>query len=263
VLELWHEWNSVHSFKVRVVLAEKQLEWVEHRVELLKFEHLTPKYLALNPHGVVPTLAHDGRVVLESSVICQYLDECFPQPALMPAEPYARAQARLWLKHFDERVHPAIRAASFQLLYRPQLARLPRAELAPQLAAHPDPARARTFLDAACAGLDREAVRGAITEFRATLECLGTCLEKQHWLTGASFGLADAAMAPFAERLEQLGLRELLRAIPSVAQWSAAVLSRHSVRAAAAPAEHRLAAPAGSDLSALREICQAAPQCKG
>ena len=95
MLELWHEWNSVHSFKVRVVLAEKRLDWVERRLELLKFEHLRPEYLRLNPNGVVPTLVHDGRVVLESSVICQYLDEAFPARALMPADPAGRARASL------------------------------------------------------------------------------------------------------------------------------------------------------------------------
>jgi hypothetical protein len=49
MLELWHEWNSVQSFKVRVVLAEKDLAWTEHRIELLKFDHLQPQYLSLNP----------------------------------------------------------------------------------------------------------------------------------------------------------------------------------------------------------------------
>ena len=124
MIELWHEWNSVQSFKVRVVLAEKKLPWTEHRIELLKFEHLQPHYLTLNPNGVVPTLVHNGRVVIESSVICEYLDETFAQPALMPKDPYLRAQARAWLKVFDELAHPAIRQASFELLYRPLLARM-------------------------------------------------------------------------------------------------------------------------------------------
>src|SRR5436305_10115536 len=115
MLELWHEWNSVQSFKVRVVLTEKGLPWTEHRVELLKFEHLQPDYLALNPNGVVPTLVHDDRLVLESSVICQYLDEVSPAPPLMSADPFARAKARMWLKFFDDVGHPALRQASFEL----------------------------------------------------------------------------------------------------------------------------------------------------
>src|SRR3954465_10252963 len=117
MLELWHEWNSVHSFKVRVVLSEKGLAWADRNLELLNFEHLRPEYLRLNPNGVVPTLVHDGRVVLESSIICEYLEDAFPAPALLPSDPYGRARARVWLKHFDEVVHPAVRKASFELLY--------------------------------------------------------------------------------------------------------------------------------------------------
>jgi glutathione S-transferase len=102
VIELWHEWNSVHSFKVRVVLREKGVEWTD---------------LRLNPNGVVPTLVHDGEAVLESSIICQYLDDLFPDPALLPAAPRPRGRCRAWLKYFDDMVHPAVRKASFEILY--------------------------------------------------------------------------------------------------------------------------------------------------
>ena len=85
----------------------------------------------------------------KSSVICQYLDETFPEPALMPGDPYARAQARTWLKIFDDVVHAALRQASFELLYRPLLAEMPPAELEERLALHPNPVRAQRFRDAA------------------------------------------------------------------------------------------------------------------
>lgn len=233
MLELWHEWNSVHSFKVRVVLAEKRLDWTGRRIELLKFEHLRPEYLKLNPNGVVPTLVHDGRVILESSVICQYLDEEFPEPALLPADPYGRARARAWLKYFDEVVHPAVRAASFQLLYRPLLSALPRVELMARLAAHPDPARARAFLDAPADGLER-----AEGVFKAAIQRIESALEGE-WLVGSSFCLADIAMASFAERLAHLRMEKLWEPYPRTRAWSAAVLAKASVLASRAPDQYR------------------------
>lgn len=237
MLELWHEWNSVHSFKVRVVLAEKGLQWTGHRVELLRFEHLQAEYLRLNPNAVVPTLRHDGRVILESSLICQYLDEVFPQPPLLPAEPYGRARARAWLKYFDDVLHPALRAASFELLYRPLLATLPRAEIERQVAAHPDPARARAFLERAPRKLD-----DPIAVFEAAIGKVGRELAGD-WLAGPTFGLADAALAPFVERLEHLGFARLWAPQPAVRSWSERLLARRSVLAARAPAEFRFAAP--------------------
>ena len=57
------------------MLAEKGLEWVDKRLDSRTGEHLQPDYLKLNPNGLVPTLVHDGAVILDSSVIMEYLDE--------------------------------------------------------------------------------------------------------------------------------------------------------------------------------------------
>jgi glutathione S-transferase len=74
VIELFHAHISTCSQKVRLCLAEKGLAWTDHPLDFAKAEHLTPAYLALNPNGVVPTLVHDGRPVIDSSVICEYLE---------------------------------------------------------------------------------------------------------------------------------------------------------------------------------------------
>lgn len=234
MLELWHEWNSVHSFKVRVVLAEKGLAWDSRRLELLKFEHLQPHYLRLNPNGVVPTLVHEGRTLLESSVICQYLDEQFPEPALLPADAYGRAQARAWLKYFDDVLHPALRAVSFERLYRPLLAALPREEIERRVAAHPNPSRARAFFEANPAPTDLAPFTKAIERIDGAL-----CNE---WLTGERFGLSDVALAPFAERLAHLELDHLWSGRRNAADWIGRLLARASVRAAQAPAQFRFTA---------------------
>jgi glutathione S-transferase len=236
MLELWHEWNSVHSFKVRVVLAEKNLGWHSHRLELLKFEHLQPQYLQLNPNGVVPTLVHDGRTILESSVICQYLDEVFPEPPLLPADALGRAQARIWLKYFDDVLHPALRAISFERLYRPLLAALPREEVERRLAAHPNPSRAKAFFEANPAPADLGPFTEAIERVEAAL--------RGEWLAGERFGLADVALAPFAERLVHLGLDHLWLEHRKTGEWVRRVLARSSVRAAQAPAQYRFSSKA-------------------
>ena len=82
--------------RVRIVLLEKGLTWTTHLVDLTKMEQKRPEYLALNPNGVVPTLLHGERVIYESNVITEYLDDVFPEPRLYPADPWARAQAKMW-----------------------------------------------------------------------------------------------------------------------------------------------------------------------
>ncbi len=92
MLELYHNNISVCAQKVRVVLAEKNLPWTSHHLSLAKGDQLTAEFKKLNPRGVVPVLVHDGNVIVESSVICAYLDETFPSPSLMPMNPVERAQ---------------------------------------------------------------------------------------------------------------------------------------------------------------------------
>src|SRR5947207_7610237 len=118
MLELYHYWDSFCSFKVRLCLEEKGLEWQGHFVDLMRFENLRPQYLELNPNGVVPTLVHDGRTIIESTVINEYLDDRFPEIALRPQDSYERAQMRLWVKHEEEQLFVAVRPASLNLMMK-------------------------------------------------------------------------------------------------------------------------------------------------
>ena len=101
-LELYHGLPSTCSKKVRLVLYEKQLPFKSHLMDLRKFEQHAPEYLKLNANGVVPTLVHDGHVIIESSIIMEYLDDAFPQPPLRPRDPYGQYRMRLWLKYSDD-----------------------------------------------------------------------------------------------------------------------------------------------------------------
>jgi glutathione S-transferase len=77
--------NSVCCQKVRITMRAKDLDWQAIKVDLFKTEQYDPKYLKLNPKGVVPTLVHNGTPIIESTLICEYLDETFPNPPLIPS----------------------------------------------------------------------------------------------------------------------------------------------------------------------------------
>jgi glutathione S-transferase len=84
MITLYHHGSSVCAAKVRLVLAEKSLPWDGIYVDILRGDQFDPAYMKLNAKAVVPTLVHDGKVIIESSVICEYLDEAFPAPPLKP-----------------------------------------------------------------------------------------------------------------------------------------------------------------------------------
>ncbi|MCV9920979.1 MULTISPECIES: maleylacetoacetate isomerase [Pseudomonas] len=94
-MELFTYFRSTSSYRVRIALALKGLDYQALPVNLLKGEHRADDYLAVNPQGRVPALRTDsGEVLVQSPAIIEYLEEVYPQPALLPAAPEARAKVR-------------------------------------------------------------------------------------------------------------------------------------------------------------------------
>lgn len=243
MLELYHDWDSVHSFKVRVALAEKGVAWESRRVDLLAFAHLQPDYLRLNPNGVVPTIVHDGKVVFESSVIVEYIDEAFPGPALRPSDAFGRAEARMWMKYQDDVLYNAQRPATFNLMVKQKLAALADAEIKALVERHPSPQRAQHFLTWARGPVDDKVVGEARQGIDAVFARLEGRLAQSRWLAGQAFSLADLAYMAFIERIEILGFADAWEKRPGTARWAAALKARPSFTKAMAPAEFRMPPP--------------------
>ncbi|MGJ3442837.1 maleylacetoacetate isomerase [Pseudomonas sp. Je.1.5.c] len=94
-MELFTYFRSTSSYRVRIALALKGLDYQALPVNLLEGEHRADDYLAVNPQGRVPALrTESGEVLVQSPAIIEYLEEVYPQPALLPAAPEARAKVR-------------------------------------------------------------------------------------------------------------------------------------------------------------------------
>jgi ganglioside-induced differentiation-associated protein 1 len=228
MLFLYHGDTSVCASKARLALAEKDLAWEGKLLDLRKGEQHAPSYLKLNPNAVVPTLVHDGRVVVESTVIIEYLDEAFPSPPLMPGEPFRRAQARLWMKKIDDTLHAACSALTFAIAFRDTMRRKDPAELEAHLARIPDPAyRERQRLSIEL-GLDAPHVAQAARQHERFVGEMEEALKSSRWLAGDEYSLADVAATPYLHRAEILGMEGLWAARPHVAEWLSCVRARPS-----------------------------------
>ncbi len=219
MLELYHDSDSIMSFKVRFCLAEKGLEWQAHPVVLGKFENLTPEYLQINAGGVVPTLVHEGNIVSESSVINEYLDEVFPDPRLMPRSPFDRARMRIWTKYQDDVIHHSVRPATFQLMIKQRFKGLSEKEMDLRVAAHPMPERRKAYREWTTGPVDVAAVQAAIGEMRKIITRMEDSLARTNWLAGDTFSLADIAVATFVDRVEHLLFDFLWAGHPAVQNW--------------------------------------------
>jgi maleylacetoacetate isomerase len=93
-MKLYTFYRSSAAYRVRLALNIKRLTCEHIPKAFSKNEHRAPDYLALNPQGLIPALEHDGAVLSQSLAIIEFLDEKYPDPPLLPAEPLARAQIR-------------------------------------------------------------------------------------------------------------------------------------------------------------------------
>lgn len=219
MIELFHYWDSFCSFKVRLCLAEKDLDFVGHHLDLMKFENLTADYIALNPKAVVPTLRHDGRVVTESSIINEYLDDAFPEVPLRPADPYERAQMRHWVRHEEDELFIAVRPASLNLMMKQVLGAYTEEELDEKLRLHPRQDRVAFLKETFKAPFDHKAVQKSRGMLSAALARMERQLTRAPWLAGSTYSLADIAAAPVVDRIIQLGMGDLWDELPAVNSW--------------------------------------------
>ena len=230
MLELYHNNLSVCAQKVRIVLLEKNQAWTSHHLSLAKGEQLTSEFKAMNPRGLVPVLVHDGNIIVESSVICTYLDEVFPNPTLSARTALERATMRLWCKLPDDILHTACATISFAISFGQQLKKQAGAGLEERLMKMPDPARRERQRALIERGIETPFFRDHIKVFEKTIAEMEVQLAKTKWLASNAYTLADAEITPYIERADRLGLAGLWENRPRVADWFTRIKARPSFR---------------------------------
>jgi glutathione S-transferase len=235
-LELYHHGSSACAAKVRLVLAEKQLPWVGHYVDILAGEQFSPTFLALNPRAVVPVLVHDGAVIVESTVICEYLEESFPANPIYPRSPIERARVRVWTKAVDEELHPACSAITYVVSHRHTILRNGAGSFEEFIARGAREGLAARTLKWQWIqlGLDAPGAADKIRLYDTYLHKMEQALRESEWLVGDRFSMADIAMTPYVNRLDALAMHGLWERgrLPRVERWFERVRARPSFRPA-------------------------------
>ncbi|HEU4401921.1 MAG TPA: glutathione S-transferase family protein [Candidatus Polarisedimenticolia bacterium] len=201
--------RSPFGWKVRIVLAEKK---VAHKTVVPENKNEDPAFARLNPFRLTPVLElGNGRTLYESTVIAEYLEEAYPDPAMLPRDPYERARIRLLEDTTDQYVYPTIRAfVSAQFEYQP-------------------PLLIRRKVDQ----VDHKGLEAARIKIHEHLARLEKELHGRTWFGGEIFSLADAALtAPLAGSLTILGLLPDPK-YPDIAGWIRRSTARPTYREAA------------------------------
>jgi glutathione S-transferase len=228
MLALYHNDMSSCSQKVRVCLAEKNLDWESRHLNLRAGDHQQDWYVKLNRRAVVPTLIDGDVVVPESNVINEYLDEKFRGVPLGSDDPVGRARIRLWTKQLDEDVHDACLAIlSFGIAFRHQY--IARGAAGRQMLEQiPNIFKRERRRDVIDRGLDSIHFRIAVARMRQLLTEMDEALAEHRWLAGDAYTIADAAFTPYLARLEHLAILGMADDRPHVRDWYARIKARQS-----------------------------------
>ena len=229
MLKLYHYWSSTCSRRVRITLAEKGIDWASHHVDIHgKKEHLEDWYKKINPNSFVPALDHDGKILIESLVIMQYLDEVFDTGTkLIPQDAYLRGMMRIWMDRFEYAVHKAVNALSHSRSHGEKFEGVSNDELRALWMKVGNPEKRRILLHRLEYGVSEAEEASAIERIETVLDMMELQLEKTPWLCGDQLTLADIAMAPYPDRFQanRLGMLTDFSKRPCYGEWVAKIQS--------------------------------------
>ena len=215
---LYNAPQSTCSQRVRFVLNGKGLPFDEVKLNLLDGDQLKPGYLKLNPNGVVPTLDHDGEIIVNSNVITEYLDEVAPDRSFTPEDPVARARMRGLMHYIDEMPAAAVRVPTFNLAFLPSFQKMSREAFV--VMAESKPIRREFMLTMGQTGFPKHEMEAALARLRRGYERMDAEIERSGgpWLLGKEITLADVAVMPSLVRIHDLGIPDW-QDLPRVVAW--------------------------------------------
>jgi glutathione S-transferase len=195
-MTLYDHPDCPYGMKVRIVLAEKEMDCELITVDLQAGQHRQPEFLKLNPFGRVPVLIDEGFIVYESTIINEYIDDEYPEPPLRPVDSGERSRMRLLEDYADTAFTLPAMAVQMELS---------------------KPAGVR----------EEQRVRAARDVVVKGLEMLNRELEGREYLAG-EFSLADVAFAPIVLQLEKLGIHPD-NSLRNLKAWIQRLAARRSI----------------------------------
>ena len=232
MLKLYHNDMSTCAQKVRLALDEIGVEWESHHMKLRGDEQLQPAYLAINPKGQVPALVDDDVVVVESTVINEYLVDSRGADHLLPRDAAGRATMRWWTRQLDDDVFHSIGTLSQAISFRHQYLANGQETLERILSAIPDEARRALKRTAFATGMDNPGLPMAARRVDKLFADMDRTLARDEWLAGDRLTLADIGVAPFVQRIDHLNQPQMFAGRPHLDRWFTAIRARPSYRTA-------------------------------
>ncbi|HTM95240.1 MAG TPA: glutathione S-transferase family protein [Croceibacterium sp.] len=231
MLTLYSFGPGANSLKPMLALYEKGLAFEHRQLNPAKFEHHSDWYKAINPRGQVPALDDDGRIVTESTVICEYLEDAHPTAVkLRPDDPYDRAEMRVWTKWVDEYFCWCVSTIGWHRHIGNMVKNLSDAEFEDKLKAIPIPEQQLKWRRAR-EGFPQDILDEEMRKIGVSVRRLDDRLADNEWLAGGMYSLADICNFAIANGME-MGFAEMVneRDTPHLVRWIRQIHERPAVK---------------------------------
>lgn len=232
MLTLYSFGPGANSLKPLLALYEKKLDFTPRFLNPQQFEHHEEWFKAINPRGQVPALEHDGRIVTESTVICEYLEDVFPDVnPLRPKDPYQIAEMRVWTKWVDEYFCWCVSTIGWERMIGPMARKLTDEAFEDKIARIPVPEQ-RTKWRNARAGFPAAVLDEEMRKVKVSIARLEARLKDHEWLTDVGYTLADICNFAIANGM-QFGFSEIVNAqdTPGILAWIERINARPAAQA--------------------------------
>jgi glutathione S-transferase len=231
-LELYHGGPAANSLKPLLTLAEKGIPYTDRFISFAKFEQHDPAFVKINPNGQVPALLHKGKVITESTVICEYLDAIYPnQVPLRPRDEYWRAQMRIWTKFVDEYFCWCVSTLGWEYFVSRMVRDMPEDEFEAHVARVPLQEQKVKWRNARN-GFDPKVLDEERRKVAVSVKKLEADLSQRKWLAGDDYSLADICTYAIAMSVPRM-MPEVMndKDTPHAMNWLNRIIERWRARA--------------------------------
>ena len=220
MLKLYSFGPGANSLKPLLTLYEKGLRFEHKQLNPAEFEHHSDWFKAINPRGQVPALDDGGKIVTESTVICEYLEDEHPtEVRLRPENSFDRAQMRIWTKWVDEYFCWCVSTVGWHRYVGNMVKGLGDPEFEDMVAKVPVPEQQVKWRRAR-EGFPQDVLDEEMRKIGVSVRKLDDHLAGNEWLAGGMYSLADICNFAIANGLE-MGFPEMVNqsATPHLLRW--------------------------------------------
>jgi glutathione S-transferase len=253
MLTLYSFGPGANSLKPMLALFEKRITFTHRFLDPAKFEQHEDWFQKINPRGQVPALEHEGRIITESTVICEYLEDAFPgQNPLRPSDPYEIAQMRIWTKWVDEYFCWCVSTIGWERMIGPFARSLSDADFEEKVGRIPVPEQQVKWRNAR-KGFPKDVLEEEMRKVRVSIARLESRLADSPWLACDRYTLADICNFAIANGMER-GFADIVneRDSPHVIGWLRRINERPAAREMFARSQREKLQPASRAAAAPR-----------